>query len=113
VTLVIIGTIAIVVGTVAFGVVFDRKVGIAPKDLAAGRKASSGYAAGEAPSTAIRASAAQLARLRESQRCGACRAAMTGDPDDSVRYDDRELIVLQFRCPSCAAKRTIYVASVG
>lgn len=101
----VVGTLAIVAVTVAIGVFVDRKTSIVP----AVRPAAPSHTAGEAPASAIRAGATQLARLRASQRCPACRAAMLGAPDDAVRYGERSLLVLQFRCPACAARRALYV----
>ena len=107
----ILGTVAIVVVTIALGVVVDRRFRLSPRPeaLAEDRPRPPAHVAGEAPATAIRAGAAQLAKLRASQRCTACRALLVAGDDDHVRYDNRDLIVLQFRCPSCAAKRALYV----
>ncbi len=107
----IIGTIIIVAVTIAIGIFADRKLGMRPEALAAGPpRPSFAHAAGEAPATAIRAGAAQLERLRASQRCRSCRELLTIGVEDRVRYDDRDLIVIQFRCPRCESKRTLYVA---
>ena len=108
----IVGTVAIVGLTIAIGVYIDRRVKLLPRaeDLApAERNPPPKHAAGEAPATAIRARDAQQTRLRGSQRCTQCRAAMISEPDDTVRYDNRALLVLQFRCPECAARRALYV----
>jgi hypothetical protein len=110
----IVGTIAIVLVVIVVGLLVDRKYAILPRpsDLAPEKPAPPPYAAGEAPATAIRARAGQQAKLRE-QRCAKCRVAMTPLPDDSVRYDDRELLVLGFACPACQARRSLYVERVG
>ena len=106
----IIGTIAIVLITVAVGLLVDRKVGFLPNptEIAEDKKLPPPHGAGEAPATAIRARAGQLAKLR-AQRCTACRRAMTNLADDTVRYNDRELLVLAFSCPACATKRVLYI----
>jgi hypothetical protein len=110
----IVGTVAIVLIVVVVGVLFDRKHSVLPRpeELAAqnkpARPPSPAYAAGEAPSTAIRAREAQVGKLRV-QRCPACRAEMRNDADDTVRYNEREQLVLHFTCPACAAKRVLYV----
>lgn len=108
----ILGTVALVVVTIAVGVMIDRKRSLVPKpsELAPPerKKPVITYAAGEAPATAIRARAAQLDRLRV-QRCSGCRAEMRTGNDDIVRYDGRELLVLSFDCPACSTKRTLYV----
>jgi hypothetical protein len=107
----IIGTLAIVLITIAVGLLIDRKHRILPKPseaLADSKPQQPSHAAGEAPATAIRARGSQLAKLRV-QRCTACRAAMTNLDDDAVRYDDHELLVLHFACTECAAKRSVYV----
>jgi hypothetical protein len=110
----IIGTIAIVLIVVAVGLLIDRKRSVLPRpsELAAEKKPAPAHAAGEAPATAIRAREGQLAKLRV-QRCLACRATLTNDADDTVRYNERELLVLHFSCAACAAKRSIYVEPLG
>ncbi len=108
----IAGTIAIVLVTVALGVLLDRKYPLLrrPEALRVPRTppAAAVHAAGEAPVTALRARAGQLARLR-AQHCPGCRSAMTNADDDTVRYGGGELLVLRFRCPACAARRTLYI----
>ena len=108
----IVGTIAIVLVTVVIGLFVDRKVAVLPRaETQPERKAlPTTHAPGEAAATAlvIRGDA-QLAKLREAQRCPACRAPMRGEPDDHVRYGDSELLVLAFHCTSCSGKRTLYV----
>lgn len=113
----IIGTIAIVLITIAVGILVDRKVGFLPKptEIAAAdatKQPPPTHGAGEAPSTAIRARAGQLVKLRK-QRCPSCRAEMTPGTDDAVRYDERDLVVLHFACSACATKRSLYVEPVA
>lgn len=108
----IVGTIAIVLGVVAIGMLLTRKRGfiLRPEDLKEQPKPKRPqHAAGEAPATAIRAGGEQLARLRTTQRCRKCRAVMTPGDDERVRYGDGELIVIELRCPKCEAKRALYV----
>ncbi len=108
----IIGTAVIVALTVAIGVIADRKLGLVPRAelVAAPRPRLPGHAAGEAPATAIRARPAQLARLRTTQRCKECRAALeTVAPDDAVRFGDHALAVLHLGCPACGRQRALYV----
>ena len=107
----IIWTIAIVLGTIAIGVLVTRKRPMlpAPEELAAPPKKRPAYAAGEAPATAIRAGVAQLARLRTSQRCSECRTVMTPGEEEHVRYGGGELLVVQLRCDKCGARRALYV----
>lgn len=112
----IVGTIAIVLVTVAIGIWIDRRKPLLPRpdDFREPEKLPPPqHAAGEAPATAIRASESQLTNLR-AQRCTACRAQMTNDAatDDQVRYDDRDLLVLHFVCSKCGAKRSLYVEPV-
>ena len=107
----ILGTVAIVLITVAVGLLIDRKHSVLPNPteiVAKPEPKPVTHAAGEAPATAIRARDSQLARLR-TQRCLACRAAMTNLDDDTVRYNERELLVLHFACPDCRARRSVYV----
>jgi hypothetical protein len=106
----IIGTLAIVLITVAVGLLVDRKVGFLPKptEIAEDKQLPPPHGAGEAPATAIRARHNQIAKLR-AQRCASCRKAMTNLADDVVRYNDRELLVLSFACPACAGKRVLYI----
>jgi hypothetical protein len=108
----ILGTVAIIAVAIAIGVVVDRKIDLLPRPekLAEPRPKLPGHAAGEAPATAIRAGGAQRATLRATQRCKACRTVLVADGDDDhVRYDDRELVVILFRCPNCGVKRALYV----
>jgi hypothetical protein len=110
---IVIGTIAIVAAVIVVGVIVDRKIGIVPRpeelrDAQKPRTAS--YAAGEAPSSAIRATTERLANLCASRRCTACREHATCESDDRVRYDDRELLVLRFRCGKCGATQALYIA---
>jgi hypothetical protein len=114
----IVGTIAIVLVTVAIGLWIDRKKPLLPRpeDVAEPPKlAPPSHAAGEAPATAIRAGESQLRSLRASQRCAACRGLMTSDPaaDDRIRYDDRDMLVLHFTCTRCGARRSMYVEPVA
>jgi hypothetical protein len=115
----IIGTIAIVLVTVIVGVLLDRKLPLlgrpqepGPNDATA-RKAKAIHASGEAPATALRVAPGQLHELRTSQRCTACRRSMETDPDDHVRYDDSDLLVLHFHCGRCGAKRSLYATEHG
>ena len=113
--MIVLGTIGIVLITIAIGILIDRKHGILPKptELLEPRepeKPKQTYAAGEAPATAIRARAGQLEKLRV-QRCAVCRKEMAVGPDDKVRYDDRDLLVLHFTC-SCGSKRSLYVEPI-
>jgi RNase P subunit RPR2 len=106
----IAGTLAIVAVTIMFGVWASRKKGIVPtnQELVAARPKAPRYAAGEATSTAIRAGAEQLERLRATQRCKNCRAMMTVAGEDTVRYDDGDMLVLDLHC-TCGARRGLYV----
>jgi hypothetical protein len=107
----IIGTIAIVVATVVLGMLITRKRGflVQPEELAKPKPKQPSHAAGEAPATAIRAAGEQLARLRSTQRCPQCRAVMTPDAGEHVRYGDGELLVIELRCARCGTKRALYV----
>lgn len=107
----IIGTIAIVLVTVVIGLLIDRKAPILPKpQTPEPKQLAPVHLAGEAPATALRARGAQLDKLRGSQRCPTCRAAMQTLPDEHVRYDDADLLVLHFNCRQCDGKRTLYVS---
>ncbi len=113
--MVVLGTLAIVGVTIVIGLFVDRRFSLLPRREAleaAQRPALPGHLAGEAPSTAIRAREAQLAKLRTAQRCPSCRRDMTALPDDTVRYDDHDLYVLRFRCPECRIERSLYVQPV-
>lgn len=111
----IIGTIAIVLVTIAIGLYVERKTKLLPKpeELAATvrPKRPATHGLGEAPATALRCGQVQLVNLRKGQRCTACRAAMTHaeSVDDHVRYNERDLIVLHFTCPSCPTRKSLYV----
>ncbi|CAN5680305.1 hypothetical protein BH11MYX1_BH11MYX1_52200 [soil metagenome] len=108
----IIGTIAIVAAMMALGVVVNRKYGIKPEELA-GTPPKARIAAheiGEAPATALRASDAQLAKLRPNLHCKTCRSILHADgSDEVVRYGGEPMRVLGFWCPRCNTKRPLYV----
>lgn len=110
---VIVGTLAIVLVTIVIGLIVDRKAPILPRheDAAQKRKKLSTHAAGEAPATALRVRGEQLDKLRAAQRCPKCRAMMDSQPDDHVRYNDADLLVLHFACVNCTGKRTLYVST--
>jgi hypothetical protein len=115
VTGVIVGTIAIVIVTVAIGLLINRKVPLlpGPKDFETDadreRKRLVSHGAGEAPATALRIREPQIAKLRTSQRCSTCRGPLEAEADDRVRYNDRELLVLHFHCPACNTRRSLYI----
>ena len=111
----IAGSLAIVAITIAFGVWATRHKGIVPTKqelLDAQKPKPPRYAAGAAPATAIRAGEAQLERLRTSQRCTSCRAVMTVAGEDTVRYDERDLLVLDLHC-TCGARRGFYIVKAS
>ena len=107
----IAGTIAVVLGTIAIGMLLTRKKQLVPRpeELTVPPKRRPSHGAGEAPATAIRAGGEQLARLRTTQRCRACRSVMTPGSDERVRYGDGELLVIELRCGRCEARRALYV----
>ena len=111
----VLGTIAIVLVVVVVGVLIDRKRALLPKPAelaeASEKKKPGAHGLGEAPVTAIRARPAQIAKLR-IQRCTRCRAELAAGPDDTVRYNDRALLVLHFTCERCGSKRSLYIAPV-
>jgi hypothetical protein len=110
----IIGTIAIVLLVIVVGLLVDRKVPVLPKpEVPEPKTLPATHLAGEAPATALRVGGPQLDKVRSSQRCPSCRAAMHPGPEDTVRYDEADLVVLHFTCPSCDARRTLYVAPRG
>ena len=100
---VVIGTLAIVAATVSAGLLIERRFGFRHRQLAAPDR-DPPHAAGAAPATAI--CGGDLAVLRR-QTC--CAVAMDALPDDRVRYNDGELLVLRFACARCPATRRIYV----
>ena len=113
----VVGTVLIVAITVAIGVYADKKLHLAPRaeELATPPKPR-GHAVGEAPATAIRAGAAQLANLRAGQRCKECRTVLVAaGVDEEIRYAARTLIVLHFSCPCCAEvrRRSVYVEPIS
>ena len=109
----IVGTILIVLATIGVGLLIDRKWDVLPRKdklLAAGKRGLKlpGYVAGEAPSTAIDASAGEIEKLRRT-KCDACRGEMDALADDRVTYDGAELLVLHARCTKCGRTRATYV----
>lgn len=115
---IILGTLAIVAITIALGLLLNRKVSLLPgpedfdTDQERERKQRVTHGAGEAPSTALRLRRNQLDRIRTSQRCASCNAAMANDTDDEVRYGETSLLVLQFSCPRCTSRRSLYIDPV-
>lgn len=118
----VLGTLAIVAATAALGWLVARRTRLPPRlDEEAQRAERAERAApppprveaGATAATAIRASAEQLARLRAGQRCAACRAPMSAEPDDAAQYDGGVLVLLRWRCPRCAARRTLYVRAAA
>jgi hypothetical protein len=109
----VVGTIAIVAIVIAAGMWISRRRGlfVKPAELAEPRPRAS-HAAGEAPATAIRAGGEQLARLRISQRCRACRSVMAPGSEEHVRYGDGELLVIELRCGACDARRALYINEI-
>lgn len=106
----VLGTIGIVAVTVVAGVLADRRWGLLPRKERLApppRPALPGHGAGEAPKTALRIRAANLAELRRTQRC--CREDMTSLPDDEVTFDGKVLGILRFSCARCARTRSLYV----
>ncbi|MEO6775494.1 MAG: hypothetical protein ABI467_21205 [Kofleriaceae bacterium] len=109
----IVATCAIVALTVAIGMVADKRFSIVPRAEIL-RPRPPGHAAGEAPALAIRTRPGQLARLRATQHCAACRASLApGGADDVIRFADRTLWVLHFTCPRCDRTRALYVEPTG
>lgn len=107
----IIGTIVIVLVTIAIGLLVDRKTPVLPRAEAPAAKPAHAHGAGLAPATALRVRPAQLDKLRDAQRCPHCRQSMRSEADEVVRYNDADLLVLHFACGSCAAKRTLYATT--
>jgi hypothetical protein len=102
-------TLAITAIAIAIGYYVDKRFVPKPEQLDAPPPPPK-LVVGESPAAAIRTKPAQLDRLRATQRCANCRAAMqlAGD-DEVIRYDDRRLIVVHFACPACGRKRSLYV----
>ena len=89
----ILGTIAIVLITVAVGLLINRKHKLLPdpatlSPAATPKPKPPQHAAGEAPATAIRARDSQLANLR-NQRCAKCRARTIATPSSSSTRSSR------------------------
>ena len=108
---VVLGTVALVIATVVLGLYLDRKLALLPRGDKLARAQLPAEVAGETPATAIRARPAQIDRLRE-QRCRSCHAPLAPEPDDHVRYDGKQLLVLRFTCTACGAKRSLYILPV-
>ncbi len=103
--MIILGTIAVVAATIAVGVLVDRKWALFPKPkqlLEAGKPP--GPAPGEVPATAL---AERPARVK----CSACKGATLLDGESPIRFGDRDLIALRYRCTKCASVTTVYVTS--
>jgi hypothetical protein len=111
----VLGTILIVLATIAFGLFVQRKTGVTELPdgtaQAALQRPPQKFGLGEVAATAFRVGDSQLEKVRTTQRCPACRGEMSyaGDADDHVRYDERNLLILHFACSRCDGKRTLYV----
>jgi hypothetical protein len=116
---VVIGTLAIVAGVIAIGVLIDRKWSLLPRKgeharVAAARAAPPPDPPGTTPATALRVPESRLTRLLDGQRCAACKKRIDvpagGEP---VKLGDRNLVVYRLTCPSCSASRALYVETAG
>jgi hypothetical protein len=110
----VIGSIAIVIGTIIVGMFVDRRWSLLPRkeelQLAGGqRPLLAGQVAGEAPATAITASIGEIERLRRTQKCPRCKLALDSAADDAVSYEGHPLRVLRFTCARCSGLRSVYV----
>jgi hypothetical protein len=106
----ILGTIGVVIATVIAGLLADRTWGLVPRKERLApppRPALPAHAPGEAPSTAIPATPAEIDLLRRSQRC--CRAVMESLTDDEVAFGGSMLGILHVRCARCGSTKSIYV----
>ncbi len=102
---IVLGTIAVVAGTITIGILVDRKWALLPKPpalLEAGKPP--GPAPGEVPATA-------LPTRPKRVTCSACKSATLLDGESPIRFDNRDLVALRYRCTKCASITTVYVAS--
>lgn len=109
----ILGTVGVVVGTVAVGLLVDRyvtRVIPRPEDLA--RDPRRDHAPGAAPATAIACGPRRRRWITGRQRCD-CGARMTRAGEDVARLGGRDLAVMRLRCPGCGAARSLYFAPPG
>lgn len=114
----VLGTIAIVLATVALGRWADKRWGLLParrdNQLPEAKPPTlASYPAGHAASTAISAAPKAIASLRARRHCPSCRAPMQPLDDDRVAYEGGELLVLRFSCPSCTNHVSVYVRPVA
>lgn len=116
---VLAGTIGIVLVTIVFGLLLDRRAPVVPRPERADQQQEPGpgpargrvteHAAGESPATALRVEATQLARLHASQRCPGCGGTMALRSDELVRYDGADLHVVRYACAGCDHAHARYV----
>jgi hypothetical protein len=103
----LLGTVGIVIATVAVGLAIDRWVTrVIPRgeDLARPRDE---HPPGAAASTAIACGPWRRRRLVGRQRCD-CGQRLAPGTDDRARLGERDLIVSRLRCPTCGAARSLY-----
>ena len=101
---IVLGTIGIVAAAIGVGVLVDRKWALLPKPqelLEAGKPP--GPEPGEAPATALAAPPKRV-------RCSACKGSTLLDGESPIRFGDRELVALRYRCTKCASVTTVYVS---
>ena len=106
----IVGTIAIVLASIAVGLFLDRKLGLLPdpRRLRPDRRLPA-PGPGEAGANPLRLTTGELAKVRAQRCCG----AMTQLPDDAVRVGNEQVTVLRFRCDKCATQRSLYAVVAG
>jgi hypothetical protein len=103
----LLGTIGIVIGTVAVGLAIDRWVTrVIPRgeDLARPRDE---HPPGTAASTAIACGPWRRRRLLGRQRCD-CGGRLVPAADDRARLGERDLLVARLACATCVMSRTLY-----
>jgi hypothetical protein len=116
VTLVILGTAALIGAFVALGLWIDRKFAVLPRpealrEAARPRLPGGDHAPGTAPQSALAVAPAEQPRVIEGQRCDcAGRPRLAAEGTDEVRYGERRLTAVRLRCGACGAGRALYFA---
>lgn len=111
----LLGTAGIVAGVVGIGWLIDRYVvSIVPRPEELSGEDDDRHAPGTAASEAIACGPRRMRRLLARQRCDcAARPRLVRVGEDEARLGDRALIVVQLRCETCGAARSIYFAPTG
>jgi hypothetical protein len=107
----ILGTVAVVAGTAAAGVLVDRYVTpVLPRGEDLSGATRHAHAPGTAPASAIRCGAWRRRWICGGQRCD-CGRRLHPAGEETARLGDEDLLVVRLACADCRASRSLYFAA--